>query len=246
MKNLKKASSQENESLIDKSMEPAVTFHRTGTKMHNNFCKSLYQRRKLKNKGAIVVIIWNYLVTSLAFYLANHASDNKPYYIACSFVLPFAGWLADVYLGRYRVIRWSMWIMWVASVLATVSSVMAQAVNSYQHFHSYISLALLIIASVGLGGYWANVIQFGLDQLQDASTTEITAFISWFMWTYISGGIILSYAYACVKKEYHIFGQFYVCTCLSTALILLFLTKSLLAKEPVTQNPFKLVYRVIK
>ena len=136
--------------------------------------------------------------------------------------------------------------MWIASVLATVSSVVAQAVNSYQHFHSYISLALLIIASVGLGGYWANVIQFGLDQLQDASTTEITAFISWFIWTYMSGGNTLNYAYACVKKENHIVGQIYVCICLSMALILLFLTKSLLAKEPVTQNPFKLVYRVIK
>ena len=214
--------------------------------MHNNCCKFLYQRRKLKNKGAIVVIVWNYLVTSLVSYLINYASDYKPYYIACSIILPFAGWLADVYLGRYRVIRWSMWIMWIASVLATVSSVVAQMVNSYQHLHTSISFALFIIASVGLGGYWANVIQFGLDQLQDASTTEITAFISWFMWTYMSGSNTLTYAYACVKKEYHIFGQLYVCTCLSMALILLFFTKNLLAKEPVTQNPFKLVYRVIK
>ena len=246
MANSEEASSQEDESLTEKSMEPVVMFHSTGTKMHNNCCKSLYQRRKLKNKGAIVVIIWNYLVTSLVHYLASYASDYKPYYIACSFILPFAGWLADVYLGRYRVIRWSMWIMWIASVLATVSSVVAQMVNSYQHLHTSISLALLIIASVGLGGYWANVIQFGLDQLQDASTTEITAFISWFMWTHMSGANTLTHVYACVKKEYHIFGKLYVCTYLSTALILLFLTKNLLAKEPVTQNPFKLVYRVIK
>ena len=63
--------------------------------------------------------------------------------------------------------------MWTASVLATVSSVVAQMVNSYQHIHSFILLVLLVIASVGLGGYWANEIQFGLDQLQDASTTEI-------------------------------------------------------------------------
>jgi peptide/histidine transporter 3/4 len=242
----KEASSLENESLTDKSMEPVVAFHSTGTKMHNTCCKSLYQKRKLKNKGAIVVIVWNFLVSNLAFYLANHASDYKPYFVAYSFVLPFAGWLADVYLGRYKVIRWSMWIMWVGSVLATVSSVVAQMVNSYQHFHTYISLALLIIASIGLGGFWANVIQFGLDQLQDASTTEITAFISWFIWINMSGGVALHSAYACIKEEYHIVGQLYVCICLSMALILIFLTKNLLAKEPVTQNPFKLVYRVIK
>ena len=57
----------------------------------------------------------------------------------------------------------------------------------------------IIIASVGLGEYWANVIQFGLDQLQDASTTGITAFISWFMWTYMSGGNALNFAYACIS-----------------------------------------------
>ena len=247
MANLKETSNQGDQSLTDESMEAVVAFHSRGTKMHNNCCKSLYQRRKLKNKGAIVVIVWNYLVTSLALYLLTRASDYKPYYfIACSFVLPFSGWLADVYFGRYKVMCWSMWSMWIASVLAAVSSVVAQMVNSYQHFHTSISLALLIIASAGLGGYWANVIQFGLDQLQDASTTEITAFISWFMWTYMSGANTLNYVYTCIKKEYHIFGQLCVCTCLSAALILLFLTKSLLAKEPVTQNPFRLVYRVIK
>ena len=214
--------------------------------MHNNCCKSLYQRRKLKNKGAIVVIIWNYLVTSLAFYPASHASDYKPYYIACSLILPFAGWLADVYLGRYRVIRWSMWIMWIASVLATVSSVVAQMVNSYQRVHTYILFVLLIIASVGLGGYWANVIQFGLDQLQDASTTEITAFISWIMWTYMSGGIVIDFAYTCIDQKYHIIGKLYACICLTMVLVLSFLSNNVLIKEPVTQNPFKLVYRVIK
>ena len=157
MANLKEASSQEDESLTDKSMEPVVSFYSRGTKMHNNCFKSLYQRRKLKNKGAIVVIIWNYLVTSLVNYHVNYASDYKPYYIACSLILPFAGWIADVYLGRYKVIRWSMWIMWIASMLATVTSVVAQMVNSYQHLHTSISLALLIIASVGVGGYWASL-----------------------------------------------------------------------------------------
>ena len=248
MANLKEASSQEDESLTDKSMEPVVSFYSRGTKMHNNCCKFLYQRRKLKNKGAIVVIVWNYLVTSLAFYLAIHASDYKLYYIACSFILLFAGWLGDVYLGRYRVIRWSMWIMWIASVLATVNSVVAQMVNSYQHIHDHtsISLALLTIASVGLGGYWANVIQFGLDQLQDASTTEITAFISWFLWTYMSGGIVISFAYTCIDQKYHIIGKLYACICLTMVLILSFLSNDVLIKEPVTQNPFKLVYKVVQ
>ena len=136
--------------------------------------------------------------------------------------------------------------MWVGSVLATVSSVVAQMVNSYQHIHMYALLVMLIIASAGLGGYMANVIQFGLDQLQDASTTEITAFISWFMWTYMSGGIVIDFAYTCIDQKYHIIGQLYACICLTMVLVLSFLSNNVLIKEPVTQNPFKLVYKVVK
>ena len=136
--------------------------------------------------------------------------------------------------------------MWVGSVLATVSSVVAQAVSGYQHVHTHILLVLLIITSAGLGGYSANVIQFGLDQLQDASTTEITAFISWFMWTYMSSGIVIEFVYTYIDQKYQVIGQLYACICLTTVLVLSFLSNNVLIKEPVTQNPFKLVYKVVK
>ena len=49
--------------------------------------------------------------------------------VALGFTLPFAGWLADIRFGRYKVIHWSMRIMWIASMLATVSSVVSQLVD---------------------------------------------------------------------------------------------------------------------
>ena len=71
----KESSRQENESITVKSMEPVVVFHSTRTKNHSTCYKSFYQRRKLKNKGAIAVIVWNHLVTSLTFYLATRVPD---------------------------------------------------------------------------------------------------------------------------------------------------------------------------
>ena len=91
------------------------------------------------------------LVRSYHFILlsASHVPevDHKSYFVVCCFTLPFAGWLADVHLGRYKVLRWSIWIMWIVSVLATVSSVAEQMVNSYQHIDTNILLVLLAIAS---------------------------------------------------------------------------------------------------
>ena len=135
-----------NESVTAESMDH-VLYRCTRTKPLDSLCcKSFYQIRKLKNKGALIVLVWNYLISALLYYFASHMPqvqlDHTPYFIVYCFILLLAGWLADSYLGRYKVIRWSMWIMWVGSVLATVSSVVAQMMNSYQHLHTSISLAL--------------------------------------------------------------------------------------------------------
>ena len=79
--------------------------------------------------------------------------------------------------------------MWIASILATINSVVAEFVSGHQGVHRDVSLMIMVILAIGFGEYQANVIQFGLDQLQDASTTEITAFITWYVWTYFSNGV---------------------------------------------------------
>ena len=77
--------------------------------------------------------------------------------------------------------------MWTASILNTINSVIAQFLteNHRIYYNTCISLTMTSIMAIGFGGYMANIIQFGLDQLQDSSTTEITAFIAWYVWTYI-------------------------------------------------------------
>ena len=208
-------------------------------------CKPTYQLRKLKNKGAIVVLIYNYLAFTLYNYISRHQpeSHKTPYYITWGLTIPLLGWLADVRIGRHNLIQWSVWIMWISFMLATMSSVVASFVTFDTEI---ITIALLTVASAGFGGHQANVIQYGLDQLQDASTDEITAFISWYVWTSISAGVMIHYTHICIYKQYRILSQLTVCICLTIALIMTFYTKQTLIREPVTQNPFKLVYNVLK
>ena len=221
-------------------------------------CKPTYHMRKLKNKGAIIVLMTSFLSMCLFYYVMGyglyHYSSFRPIQrqrtvcsLAWSFTVPLVGWLADVILGRYRMIQWSVWIMWMGTVLSTASSVMAQLVTAYQSIDEYMSLVLLLIATVGLGSYQANVIQFGLDQLPDASTDEITSFISWFTWTSISGCIIVAFANMCVPNMFlNTLTRLLVCFCLSIMLVLFLIMKKMLIKEPVTTNPFKLIYGVLK
>ena len=212
--------------------------------IHSCF-KPTYQRRKLKNKSAIVVLTHNYIAFSLLFYLSRKLSVHnlKPYYITWGLTLPLLGWLADVRIGRHNLIRWSIWITWIGFMLGTLSSIVSNFVTTDIKI---VTKVLLTVASAGFGGHKANVIQYGLDQLQDASTDEITAYISWYVWTSITAGLFIDYTLICIHEEYQILSGGVLCICFTIALIMTFYTNNTLIREPATQNPFKLVYRIIK
>ena len=216
-------------------------------------CKPRYRLRTLKNKGAILLLVWSYLVLTVFFINyqtnpdGNFGLEFSLQLVAGGLTLSIAGWLADVWFGRYKVVCLSIWVMWVAYMLITASTVATHLVDSsYSRISSYVTESLTIIEAVGLGAYQANIIQFGMDQLHDASTDEITSFHIWYMWAGYASGCAVNFALKCLPKEYEITKKLFVCICLSVALCLMFLSNRLLVKEPVTQNPFKLVYKVVR
>ena len=211
-------------------------------------CRPTYRIRKIKNKGAILILVWNFLVISVFYYLSIYHPFRHLYSITWGLTLPIAGWLADVYLGRYKVIRWSIWIMWIASVLLVASSILSQLVESYYSIHNkHITVVLLLVMSIGFGGYQANIILFGIDQLQDASTDEITSFISWYLCSYFSGGIIISFVAFCLGGVYDgLLDEFLICVFLTIVVILTLTFDNAFLKEPITHDPFQLIYKIIK
>ena len=131
--------------------------------------------------------------------------------------------------------------------LRTVSSLVAQLVDhGYSNIFEDLMVVFLFITTIGFGGYAGNIIQFGMDKLQDASTTEITAFLRWFIWTNFSSYVIFQYFHMCMKDVCHILGQLQVCISITIVIALTFVLDTALIKEPVTQNPFKLIFKVLR
>ena len=144
-------------------------------------CRISYQMRKLKTKGAILVLIWSFMVVGVFNYLLNSLLVSYSDSVTTSVVtiigvtLPVAGWLADVRFGRYRVMRCSIWTMWISSVLLTTVYVVFSLIE-FNHsglIHNTLTILVVVLLVFGIGGFQAIVIQFGVDQLNDASTTEI-------------------------------------------------------------------------
>ena len=171
----------------------------------------------------------------------------RAYFLTLGITSSTAGWLADTRIGRYKVVRTSNWVMWIAAVIATTSSVVAHLYESYDGFHSHLVDVALFAMAVGLGGFQTSIIQFGLDQLHDASTSEIKSFIVWFVWSAFCQGIPMDFGFACLNnRASRIYKLLFVCINLSLATILDYSCNHCLIKEPIKQNPLKLVYKVIR
>ena len=115
------------------------------------------------------------------------------YYCISRLFYPIGGFLADIYLGRYRVIHISLWLYWVAFALLAVASILyqfraPQTDELYDHILPITAYVLVILAS---GGFESTIIPFGPDQLEAASSSELS---SYFYWHYIAlqVGLILN------------------------------------------------------
>lgn len=210
----------------------------------------------VKNKGAILIIVWSFLVGSV-FHLLRAGFSEKTWkqeasntgFILMSSVLlyPIGGWLADTQLGRYAVIRYSMWIMWICSLLLTVSEVLTDVSDVYAVHSSVIFKVLYSIMAMALGGFQSNIIQLGVDQLADSSSTEITSFITWYTMMFFASAVIFHYTSDGIENIYSILyiKAFVVSVCISLALCLDYLFNYKLVKEQATGSPLKTTLKVI-
>ena len=107
------------------------------------------------------------------------------YYCVSRLFYPIGGFIADVYLGRCRVIHLSLWLYWIAFALLTVANMLREfslhhTTVLYTHILPIAAYVFVIFAS---GGFESTLIPFGADQLEAASSSELS---SYFYWYYIA------------------------------------------------------------
>ena len=117
-------------------------------------------------------------------------------------VYPLLGHLADVYLTRYRALKSSLIILTITSfagfvylLIDTIATVF-EKIDIFHHTPTGVLQAIVLtMYIIGLGLFEANIIQFGLDQLIEAPTPKLIAFINWCFWAQSVGGLAQFYVY---------------------------------------------------
>lgn len=218
--------------------------------------------RWLRNKGAVCVLVWNYLLFT-AFYILSglysqsqlfkrisvNESVNSVIFLGLSTLLyPLVGWLADSRFGRFKVITTSLFILWVGLILSVATELIFSTVGTSidPTLIRIIFTTLFVVMTIGFAGCQVTIIQFGIDQLPDASSHEIQAFINWYAWTMYAGGLSVLYLSFCIADSYLYIGTFVVALNITMILCSSFLIKDWLIKEFVKQHPLRKVFKIIR
>ncbi len=172
-----------------------------------------------------------------------------------------SGFIADVCCGRYRMVTLGMGFLWIAvlmlviAVLITVSNLhhIPKPLNA---FRNVLIGGAFLLAIPGLSGFYSNMIQLGLDQLQDAPSSILGIFLHWTVWVSLLGESIvhlLVVLTSCPNRDSDIsFKNTTYCVCgayftlLSILLFINCFTKRWFVATEVRYNPYKMVVNVLR
>ena len=146
---------------------------------------------KMAFTGAYLTIIYTVLlhftfigITSLAMNIVNIFTMTAVMLIQGLVFIsyPLIGLLADIKLTRYRMICLSCWVLLIGHATASIEIIIGGVTNiiSSSSYKTDLLLASIIlsfvIVIVGKGMFESTVIQFGTDQMIEASSAQLSVF----------------------------------------------------------------------
>ena len=212
----------------------------------------------------LVCVVFGSLIQFFTDYTSSFVHNEQTYFFfavipALCFLVTalLSGCLADTVLGRYLTIRIGLLLMFLSTVIYCVNVLLVGSKALHPSGTATLTIACISYSLLGMGYacFLATSVQLGLDQMPDASSENITSFISWFVFCGSPGlwvGQLLKLLKAnCVVDEiwsaYDQIWSLFLVLCMSIVLISdLVLAPTWLIVEPKSVQYLKTVYHVLK
>ena len=184
---------------------------------------------------------------------------------------PLIGLLADIKLTRYQMICLSCWVLLIGHIIGLGDCVIGTIGENIKYNTIYLlSFGLvLILMIVGKGMFESTAIQFGTDQMIEASSNQLSTFIHWYYWSLYVGNFcnnviafgVAEYFSQChfnfqhldvnvIKVVLYVLSLICIIQIILCCIVLLLLYikkfKNYLNIEPVGVNPIKQIIDVLK
>ena len=226
---------------------------------------------------SIPIQLCNILIaTNIDHYLRSYYKIAAFSYLGLIFLsYPLLGYIADVCLTRYRTLKCSFIFLIAACSIGSLftliyTGIVLRKIVLVQRYEDneeieFVGTAIAgILITIGAGLFEANAIQFGLDQLLEAPTPKLIAFIHWYYWTHKAVQLVATYfgiGWIVSDKQFDLLPQFNaqlgrdisVLTAIviigivsACSIVPLHKSKRHLYILKAGLNPFKNIYKVLK
>jgi len=153
--------------------------------------------------------------------------------------VPVLGLLADVCIGRYRMVCYSLRAIWLGSIgLCAINLIPLRPKAVFA-----VELLFVVIGVFGLAGFMVSTVQLCMDQFHDASSHNIKSLLYFYYWTYCTSKLMV-FPMCVINSD----AVLYLIppTLLTLALCSESQLGYLVIKEPPgTVNPLKLIFKVL-
>ena len=137
----------------------------------------------------------------------GHATENNlplifSLFVATSYLLyPLCGWIAEVYLSNFKLMRWSFISVLISSLAAFVACLWLILIpkTRLDIYAAPFCVVVIITGLIGSAMFEANAIQFGMDQMLEASSNQLSSFIHWYFWCANVGPLFVYYVLVGLK-----------------------------------------------
>ena len=208
-----------------------------------------YRLILINSKKPIIFIVWNALLAVTmsfqAWYVLMIAKDfNQMLAGAISvFFFPIIGWLADVKLGRYTIMKASLSLLFFSNTLLIFHYVMTAYLTT--NTSDIVSTAGSFFLYLALSCYTSSFLQFVTDQQFEASSEELSFTIYWIMWS-VTFATMIGLCINCVASEITLIIS--IASSISSwlvAVIVLLKYRHLVVMAPLNPNPIKQIAHVL-
>ena len=179
---------------------------------------------------------------------------------------PVMGFIADSCLGRYRTMRISLYVCLLGAVILAVCFTTNELdpwlkhdeVDHYGRLdfsqqEQWPKGAVAVIAVgytvmlIGVTGVQVNLIPFGVDQLVEASSGELSSYFHWYFWWLTAGYLVSATTVPYIYQNYSLAVFFLLlAVCFTAEIVILIVYRDEFVLQPLIGNQLKLMYQVVK
>ena len=158
-----------------------------------------WRLRLCSNREAVTIVVW-YVMCNLVYasvfqvpIVGNDTIVNSVLYTSTIILYSILGLFGDVFIGRYRLIQFSLWVQWITVLMSTFIITMSEYYRIQEWVQSLLYVLLSVMELLGLSSFQVVAIQFGTDQFQGAPSDHLSAFIFCYFMVEMLPGTVLNW-----------------------------------------------------